>query len=182
MPRLKATNSSVKKLLESPGLLTPATRAQFTRVFTTLVALDQMDRFLFGVMSHGTKTFAPIEMVGVAVLVALHGEKRSLEMLKGDIRAFRNDIRQGRVDLRMNKNTWDAVWEWIETVESRRGATDGTTTSQVPKEESDSDSSFSGSSSESSSESESEDGDDGADGRQGRKKPVQTVSYRDSFC
>ncbi|KAI9887472.1 MAG: hypothetical protein M1823_000730 [Watsoniomyces obsoletus] len=185
VPKLKATSPSVRKLLESPQLLTPATRAQFTRVFTTLVELDRMDRFLFGIWSHGTKTFAPIEMVGVAVLVALHGEKRSHQMLQGDIRAFRDDIRRGRPDLRMNKNTWDAVWEWIDTVEARRGATDGTTTAVQPKHESDSNDSESDSSSDTSSGSESEGdgGDHGTKGqgtkrtstaRQSRAKPAQT--------
>ena len=55
----------------------------------------------------------------------MYGDSRNNALLLGDVRAMRLTLRQTRHDLQMNQGTWDAIWEFLESLESYRGAVDG---------------------------------------------------------
>lgn len=55
----------------------------------------------------------------------MYGDSRNNTLLLGDVRAMRLTLRQTRHDLQMNQGTWDAIWEFLESLESYRGVVDG---------------------------------------------------------
>lgn len=129
IPALKASSAMVKKLLQHPELLDDALKSRLMRTFTTFADLVDLAPDVFRDNRHfaRVKTFAPVEMIAIAVLISHYGESRSNELLVGDIRLFRQELRRQHHDLLMNSNTWRTIWNFIDNLESLRGATNGTT-------------------------------------------------------
>lgn len=71
------------------------------------------------------RLFAPIELPAVAVLISEYMDTRNNYMLIGDIEAMRDTIRQHLPDLRMDNTTWKTIAQFIDELESFRGAADG---------------------------------------------------------
>jgi hypothetical protein len=106
--------------------LDDATKSHLASVFTTFKELVEEDLQTFKNNGYRTvKTFAPVELIAVAVLISMYGDSRNNALLLGDVRAMRLTLRQTRHDLQMNQGTWDAIWEFLESLESYRGAVDG---------------------------------------------------------
>ena len=106
--------------------LDDATKSHLASVFTTFKELVEEDLQTFKNNGYRTvKTFAPVEVIAVAVLISMYGDSRNNALLLGDVRAMRLTLRQTRHDLQMNQGTWDAVWEFLESLELYRGAVDG---------------------------------------------------------
>lgn len=70
------------------------------------------------------KKFSPIEFLATGVLLDTYLQTRSNETMIQDIVAMREYIRTGNkvVDLRTNTGTWRWFWEYIDDLESHRGA------------------------------------------------------------
>ena len=130
IPMLRTSHSLIPKMLNNTGAVDDALKSHLASVWTTfrdLIALDpdtftNADRHLSGV-----QTFAPIEMVAVAVLISMYSETRNNELLLGDIRALREAFREHFKDLRLSAPMWKFAWDFIENLEGIRGAVDGTT-------------------------------------------------------
>jgi len=106
--------------------LDDATKSHLASVFTTFKELVEEDLQTFKNNGYRTvKTFAPVELIAVAVLISMYGDSRNNALLLGDVRAMRLTLRQTRHDLQMNQGTWDAIWEFLESLESYRGVVDG---------------------------------------------------------
>ena len=120
-------------MLASPRLLDSGIESRLRRVYSTLNELNHNHPHLFAPRSTGVKTFAPIEAISVAVLIAIYGEDRNTETLAKDIDYFRDTIRAEFKDLRMNVATWKGSWKIIDELYSARGDMNGTT---IPKSKS----------------------------------------------
>lgn len=68
------------------------------------------------------RTFSPIEFIGIAVILWLYLDSRSLKLLSKDILYVRRELRNVYKDLKNNNNTWKDVWSLIQGIESQRGA------------------------------------------------------------
>ena len=64
--------------------------------------------------------FAPIEFVGVALLIHRH-QDRSVGLLAGDIKQMREVLRNERQELRSNSTTFKTVAQYINNLEAYRG-------------------------------------------------------------
>ncbi|KAI9813538.1 MAG: hypothetical protein M1832_006269 [Thelocarpon impressellum] len=127
VPKLKSSPAAISKVLSAPHLLTVRTKNQLRQVFTTFEKLLDERRSTFGNNGYtNVKTFAPVEMVSVAVLLYLFPE-RPRSTLHGDILYFRKEMRRAFTDLKLNAAVWKGAWNLLSTLESVRGATDGTT-------------------------------------------------------
>lgn len=133
-PTLKTSAIAIKKMVGHPQWLTDALKSRLLRTFTTFSRLIEQEPTLFKEHQYQrVKTFAPIEMVAVTVLIAQYGETRSDELLRGDIKLLRETIRLENRDLRLNTITWRSVWNFIDNLESIRGAVDGSTLAKTKK-------------------------------------------------
>jgi hypothetical protein len=121
------TNANGYEPIQIPsGCIHEATKSHLASVFTTFRELVEEDLQTFKNNGYRTvKTFAPVELIAVAVLISMYGDSRNNALLLGDVRAMRLTLRQTRHDLQMNQGTWDAIWEFLESLESYRGAVDG---------------------------------------------------------
>ncbi|KAI9670879.1 MAG: hypothetical protein M1817_003764 [Caeruleum heppii] len=128
--RLVTRPDAIKKMLQAQDLCTEATKAQLDRVFLTISVLMHKDPSTFE-SKHlkRPKTFAPVELVAVAVLVSLHPQ-RNQALLLADILMIRRELREAFDDLRLNSHVWQGAWSLIKEVERIHGTTDGTTVLQ----------------------------------------------------
>ncbi|KAI9701288.1 MAG: hypothetical protein M1836_001958 [Candelina mexicana] len=134
IPVLRSSVAALEKFIKNKSALNDTTRAHLARVFRIFNDLVEDDPQVF--QNNGYRTarrFAPIELVAVSVLISKHGIGRSMPMLKGDIRDLREFLRERNTDLRMNTKVWGDVWDYIDDLESRRGAADGSTVTKKPK-------------------------------------------------
>jgi hypothetical protein len=127
VPRLRNSMKSLEVLCSNPQSLDTLTKSHLRSVFETFQDLVDMDRTIFENNGYTrTKTFSPIELVGVCCLLSQKTE-RPIGLLRGDILAMRAYLREIYSDLRINKQSWASVWSFIEGLEGLRGAVDGST-------------------------------------------------------
>ncbi|KAI9814714.1 MAG: hypothetical protein M1826_002160 [Phylliscum demangeonii] len=162
VPTLQTNAAPIKKLLNNHKRLLEhdAVKAPFRRIFGRFNKLVTRHPQVFD-DTHLTKikTFAPIEMVSVCVLLHVYPDRRT-GMLAGDVLVFRREIRKVLMDLRMNGQTWKTCWELIANMENYRGATDGSTRRQPGAEDDESETSADEHNSSSSDHDDPEDDDD----------------------
>ena len=128
VPLLRASVGALDSFLSNEPALNSKTRDHLRHVFTLFNDLVEEDPQTFRDNGYRrVKTFAPIELVSVAVLISQHGLSRPRGMLLGDIRALREHLRSTNRDLRMNKDVWSHAWEFIDDLEGQRGTVDGST-------------------------------------------------------
>ncbi len=128
VPVVRSSVGALETFLTNEPALDSKTRDHLRRVFTLFNDLVEEDPQTFRNNGYRhVKTFAPIELISVAVLISQHGLTRPRGMLLGDIRALREHLRSKHVDLRMNKVCWSSAWEFIDDLEGQRGTVDGTT-------------------------------------------------------
>ena len=128
MPVLRSSVGALESFLSNEPALNSKTRDHLRHVFTMYNDLIEEDPQTF--RNNGyvrVKTFAPIELIAVAVLISQHGLTRPRGMLLGDIRALREHLRSKNFDLRTNKPCWSSAWEFIDDLEGQRGTVDGST-------------------------------------------------------
>jgi hypothetical protein len=140
IPILKTGYSALPKLLDNKSAVDDKIKAHLATVWNTFKDLVEQDPDTFtngNKYLRGVQTFAPIEMVAVAVLISMYGDTRNNYLLLGDIKAMRVTIREHFADLRMNPPVWKLIWGYIEELEAIRGAVDGSTVNrrieQAPK-------------------------------------------------
>ncbi|MCJ1297701.1 hypothetical protein MMC08_000489 [Hypocenomyce scalaris] len=127
VPRLQHTIPSLEKFSKNQGSLSTKTKSHLREVFTLFNELVEEDATTFGDRGYTrVKTFAPIELVAVAVMLSQY-KKRPKGMLRGDIATLRAHLRSKHEDLRMNGNCWASAWEYIDHLERYRGAVDTST-------------------------------------------------------
>lgn len=128
VPLLRSSVSALNAFLSNEPALNSKTRDHLRHVFTMFNDLVEEDPQTFRDNGYRrVKTFAPIELVSVAVLISQHGLTRPRGMLLGDIRALRDHLRSTNRDLRMNKDVWFHAWDFIDDLEGQRGTVDGST-------------------------------------------------------
>jgi hypothetical protein len=130
----KANHNALTKLLDSAEGVNDATKSHFAGVWKTFSELVELDPDIFTNANKyltTVQTFAPIEMVGVTVLISTYPE-RSHKLLWGDIKALRETLRKHFTDLRLNQKVWKVTWEFIHKLQATRGAADGSTVERVP--------------------------------------------------
>ena len=125
-PVLKVGVSNIERLLNSPELCKPPIKAQLRCIFLTFSMLVEEKPRTFSDNGYKTtKTFAPVEMVCIACLLALYPDRRH-DLLHGDILYFRKEIRETNKDLKLNSATWRDGWRLIEkpnrTLQSSHGS------------------------------------------------------------
>ncbi|KZM18745.1 uncharacterized protein EKO05_0006570 [Ascochyta rabiei] len=140
VPILKTNHTHLPKLLSNKSAVDDGLKSHLASVWVTFRDLIEADPNTFtngNKYLRGVQTFAPVEMVAVAVLISTHSETRNNSLLLGDIRAMRTAVRESFVDLRLNASVWKWFWEYIEELEGIRGAIDGSTinrkTTKLPK-------------------------------------------------
>lgn len=127
VPRLQHTIPSLERFSRNQDSLNTKTKSHLREVFELFNELVDADAATFGNRGYTrVKTFAPIELVAVAVLLSQH-KKRPTGMLQGDIATLRDHLRSRHEDLRMNGNCWASAWEYIDNLERYRGAVDTST-------------------------------------------------------
>ncbi len=132
IPLLRSSVGALNSFLVNEPALDSRTRDHLRRVFTLYNDLVEEDPQTFRNNGYRhVKTFAPIELIAVAVLISLHGLTRPRGMLLGDIRALREHLRSKHADLRTNKVCWSSAWEFIDDLEGQRGTIDGSTSIKV---------------------------------------------------
>ena len=128
VPRLKSSIKSITQLCQSEDSLNVRTKNHLRFVFETFntILRDFPEVFESNAFTR-VKTFSPVELVAISVLLSQYGDKRSIGMLKGDITYLRNHLRQLFTDLQMNERCWKPAWEFIQDLERYRGTVDGST-------------------------------------------------------
>lgn len=127
VPRLRNSMKSLELLCSNSQSLDTMTKSHLRSVFETFQELVDVDRTIFENNGYTrTKTFSPIELVGVCCLLSQKME-RPIGWLRGDILAMRAQLREIHSDLRVNRQCWASVWNFIEGLERQRGAVDGST-------------------------------------------------------
>ncbi|KAI9878155.1 MAG: hypothetical protein M1830_001762 [Pleopsidium flavum] len=128
VPTLRSSVGAIESFLHNEPALNTRTRDHLRHVFTMFNDLVEEDLQTFQDNGYRrVKTFAPIELVAVSVLISQHGSRRPRGMLLGDIRALREHLRSTNIDLRMNKAVWSHAWEFIDDLEGQRGTVDSST-------------------------------------------------------
>jgi hypothetical protein len=130
VPILKTNYNALPKLLSNKGAVDDGIKSHLASVWNTFKDLTESDPDTFTNLNkylRGVQTFAPVEMVAVAVLISMYSETRSNQLLLGDIKAMRSSLRAHFVDLRMNAHIWKFIWDFLEDLEAIRGAVDGST-------------------------------------------------------
>lgn len=128
IPRLKIRVPQIEKLCSNEKSLDRKTKSHLRMVFDKFLELVNEDRSLFESSRYKTtKTFSPIELEGICCLLSQWGEQRPIGMLRGDIRLFRDHLRQRHSELRSSDPHWATCWNYIDDLESIRGAVDGGT-------------------------------------------------------
>ena len=108
--------------------LNAKTRTHLHGVFTLFASLVKNHPDIFRDQGFRyTKTFAPLELISVSVLISQYMDKRPEGLLKGDIVAFREQMRALHSDMTLNEVTWRSAWNFIDDLERYRGTTDGST-------------------------------------------------------
>ena len=132
IPKFKNSIKSIETFC-SNAVLDIDTKNHLRIVFTQFHDLVEEDRSTFESNDYTrTKTFSPVELVGVCCLLSQKGGERPNGMLRGDILAMRRHLREVHSDLRMNKECWQTVWRFIDKLEYYRGAVNGTTVRKAP--------------------------------------------------
>lgn len=132
IPKFKNSIKAIEAFC-SNAILDSDTKNHLRVVFTQFQELVEEDRSTFEYNDYTrTKTFSPVELVGVCCLLAQKGGERPNGMLRGDILAMRAHLREVHADLRMNKECWQTVWRFIDKLEYYRGAVNGTTVRKAP--------------------------------------------------
>lgn len=113
--------NSLAPFLEKTQLLDDAFKQRATRVFTIFNNVFMAHKQIFenNNYRHSTR-FAPIEFVGVALLIHRYPE-RSVGMLSGDIKTMRDFLRKERQELRSNTTTFKTIVGFIDNLEAYRG-------------------------------------------------------------
>lgn len=128
IPVLKTGQATIRNMLAAEELLDDRTERYIRRTFSIFADLAKKQPNIFKDNGYRhVKTFAPVEMVSIAVMLARYGKSRSLNLLAGDILWFRREMRNHLKDLRLNTATWKTAWELIDDLEGQRGAPDGIT-------------------------------------------------------
>ena len=128
VPRIKHSIKATEKLCKDQDSLNTKTKQHLRFVFETFNKIVHETPETFeGDSFRSTKTFSPIELVSVCVLISQWGDRRPMGMLKGDISALRDQLRAKHHDLRMAEPCWRTAWEYIEELERYRGTVDGST-------------------------------------------------------
>ncbi|KAH6050755.1 hypothetical protein HBI54_046160 [Parastagonospora nodorum] len=130
IPILRTNYNALPKLLSNKAAVDDALKSHLASVWNIFKELIDMDPDTFTNASkwlRGVQTFAPVEMVAVAVLISMYSDTRNKRLLLGDIRALREAIRENFNDIRMNTKEWSFIWKYIEELEAIRGAVDGST-------------------------------------------------------
>jgi hypothetical protein len=130
-PILKTLYTALSKLLNNKGAVDDGLKSHLASVWNTFKDLIEKDPDTFtndDKYLQGVQTFAPVEMVAVAVLISIYSGTRNHKLLIGDIKAMREAIREAFADIRMNTTVWKFVWDFIENLEVIRGAVNGSTT------------------------------------------------------
>lgn len=111
-----------------PELCGAANKKHLEDVFSKFAELVSISRKTFENNNYKVaRNFAPVEMVAVAVLISLYMGTRNNTMLLGDIETMREVVREHLPDLRMDNTTWKTIWQFIDELESFRGASNGST-------------------------------------------------------
>ena len=128
IPRIKDKVKQLQSFCSNEASLNAKTRAHLHSVFTLFAALIKNYPDVFRDRGFRyTKTFAPLELVSVSVLLSQYMDKRPEGLLKGDIIAFREQMRALHSDMTLNDVTWRSAWNFIDDLERYRGTTDGST-------------------------------------------------------
>ncbi|KAJ4320795.1 hypothetical protein N0V94_003207 [Neodidymelliopsis sp. IMI 364377] len=130
LPVLKTNHTHLPKLLSNKGAVDDNLKSHLASVWNTFKTMIEINPNVFTNANkylRGVQTFAPVEMVAVAVLISTHSETRNNSLLLGDIKAMREAVREDFVDLRLNATVWKWFWDYIDNLESIRGAIDGST-------------------------------------------------------
>ncbi|KAI9656638.1 MAG: hypothetical protein M1831_004548 [Alyxoria varia] len=103
-----------------------AMRSHLRRVFQTYQKLVEKDPLVFtNDQWRKSPKFSPVELIAVAVMVSIHQNSRSEELLLEDVRYMRSHIRdQGLSDLRLGRTAWRMLWAFISEIEEFRGPGD----------------------------------------------------------
>ncbi|KAF2465892.1 uncharacterized protein BDR25DRAFT_318039 [Lindgomyces ingoldianus] len=130
IPMLKTNYKSLPKLLSNHAAMDDQIRSHLANTFATFKELVQESPETFTNVERklkGVQTFAPIELVAVAVLISMYSHKRNNKLLLGDIRTLRNRLRDNFVDIRMNAPVWKFIWGFLNDLEAYRGTIEGVT-------------------------------------------------------
>lgn len=134
IPVFKAAYNAVPKLLDNAEAVNDATKSHLAavwKIFGELVELDPDTFTNANKYLRGVQTFAPVEMVGVAVLTSMYLEMGH-EVLVGDIKVFREMLRESFSDLRLNRQVWKFKWEIIDGLQAIHGGVEDEITEKPP--------------------------------------------------
>lgn len=130
IPILKTNFNALPKFLKNKSAVDDGVKSHLASVWNTFKDLIEQDSDTFTNANkylRGVQTFAPVEMIAVAVLISMYSDTRNNQLLLGDIKALREAIRENFADIRTNAPLWKFVWDFLENLEAIRGAVDGST-------------------------------------------------------
>jgi hypothetical protein len=142
-PTLQASPQALLKVLDDKAPIEDALKLKFKAIFDryeNLVKLsstqitatrfkinnnsvfDPAPEFLRAPGVEHVRTFSPLELIGTAILVSSHMDKRTDQELLEDVKAMRFYLRVKHKDLRVNAQCWVTVWEFVTEEMARRKA------------------------------------------------------------
>ncbi|KAH7561929.1 hypothetical protein BM1_03033 [Bipolaris maydis] len=134
IPVFKAAYNAVPKLLDNAQAVNDATKSHLAAVWKIFSKLAELDPDIFTNANkylRGVQTFAPVEMVGVAVLISMYLEVGHQILLR-DIRIIRETLRESFSDLRLNHHVWKFMWEIIDGLQAIHGGVENGITEKPP--------------------------------------------------
>jgi len=142
-PTLQASPQALLKVLDDKAPIEDVLKLKFKAIFDryeNLVKLsstqitatrfkinnnsvfDPAPDFLRASGVEHVRTFSPLELIGTAILVSSHIDKRTDQELLEDVKAMRFYLRVKHKDLRVNAQCWVTVWEFVTEEMARRKA------------------------------------------------------------
>ncbi|KZF20883.1 hypothetical protein L228DRAFT_249713, partial [Xylona heveae TC161] len=122
IPAVKSSESVLEALFKQTYLLTEDAQELFREVFNLFARLIRdWPHFLkeHDTLKH-TKSFSPIEFSAVGVLLSLYYLHRGRAQLAEDIHRLRIVLRENFTELKLNKRTWEFVWDYIDGIQKLR--------------------------------------------------------------
>ena len=133
IPRLRNRIPAIESLCSDNDSLDNRTKNHLRKVFDRFSELAQEYPHVFESKKYKrAKAFAPIELTVVCCIISEWGDSRPNRMLQGDILLLRSMLRDSTEELRGNWACWMMSWDYINELESYRGATDGSMAEKRP--------------------------------------------------
>ena len=113
-PACKISETGVRSLFKSEEALDDELVGHINGVFHNFRKVLNHNQQIFGPMDFTrVKTFAPVELVTVAILIQQMVSYSQVDELSDMVKGLRRELREEHIDLRANGAVWKTAWRYI---------------------------------------------------------------------